>query len=90
MCLHAAFWLWSQLLESVANRFQHKKEIPDLKNVSSLVSFLEKVSQVDTMHSPVLECTACLACSPKDNKGRKDKIGAKVEGLQNLGKIYVK
>ena len=42
------------------------------------------------MHSPVLECTACLACSPKDNKGRKDKIGAKVEGLQNLGKISVK
>lgn len=29
MCLHAAFWLWNQLLESAANRFQQK--MPDLK-----------------------------------------------------------
>ena len=46
-----------------------KRDIP--KDVSFLMT---KLLQIDTMHSPVLECTAYLACSPKDNKDRKDTI----------------
>jgi hypothetical protein len=45
----------------------------------------------------LIQCTALSINAPpvfarnlKDNRDRKDKIGAKVEGLQNLGKIYVK
>ena len=52
--------------------------------------FLAKLLYVDTMHNPEKKCTSCFKCRPRDNRDRKDKIGAKVEGLQNLGKIYVK
>ena len=49
---------------------------------------MEKLLQVDTMHSLKLVCTTCFAYNPKDNKARKEKGKAHIPAIKGYGPVY--